>query len=116
MSKDHRLDTALGLGAAKGPVGIALKTILYAVLVFIFAGPLIANNGFDRASANAAIGTGTADAVSFGAHFVANPDLVTRFALGRELASGDPATYYSGGTRGYVDYPASEWGDPDERP
>ena len=81
-----------------------------------FAGPLIANNGFDRASANAAIGTGTADAVSFGAHFVANPDLVTRFALGRELASGDPATYYSGGTRGYVDYPASEWGDPDERP
>jgi multiple sugar transport system permease protein len=38
----HRLDTALGLGGARGPAGIVGKTILYAVLVFIFAGPLIA--------------------------------------------------------------------------
>lgn len=74
-----------------------------------FDGPLIVNNGFDRASANAAIATGTADAVSFGAHFIANPDLVTRFALGREPAAGDPATFYSGGTRGYTDYPLSTW-------
>ncbi|MGY0233832.1 alkene reductase [Longispora urticae] len=74
-----------------------------------FAGPLIANFGFDRASGNAAIERGTADAVSFGAHFIANPDLVTRFALDRELATGDPATYYTGGAAGYVDYPTSDW-------
>ncbi|MBL1092242.1 MULTISPECIES: hypothetical protein [Streptomyces] len=36
-----------------------------------------------------------------------NPDLVIRFALGRELAAGDPSTYYTGDARGYVDYPVS---------
>ncbi|WP_079110322.1 alkene reductase [Streptomyces roseifaciens] len=73
----------------------------------LFDGPLIANLGFDRASANAAIEAGIADAVSFGTRFIANPDLVTRFALGHDLAAGDPGTYYSGGAGGYVDYPAS---------
>ncbi|WP_042417949.1 oxidoreductase [Streptacidiphilus anmyonensis] len=69
----------------------------------LFAGPLIANNGFDRESANAAVASGVADAVSFARHFIANPDLVTRFALGREPAPGDPSTYYAGGVRGYLD-------------
>lgn len=72
-----------------------------------FEGPLIANNGFDRDSANALIDAGSADAVSFATHFVANPDLVGRFALGRALATGDPDTYYQGGAEGYVDYPAA---------
>ncbi|MER5253127.1 alkene reductase [Streptomyces sp. NPDC002855] len=72
-----------------------------------FEGPLIANNGFDRDSANALVDAGHADAVSFATHFVANPDLVGRFALGRELAAGDPATYYQGGAKGYADYPAA---------
>lgn len=72
-----------------------------------FEGPLIANNGFDRESANALLDAGLADAVSFATHFIANPDLVGRFALGRELAAGDPATYYMGGAEGYVDYPAA---------
>lgn len=72
-----------------------------------FEGPLIANNGFDGDSANALVGAGFADAVSFGTHFVANPDLVGRFALGRALTAGDPATYYQGGAAGYVDYPSA---------
>ncbi|GAA1245218.1 alkene reductase [Kitasatospora nipponensis] len=70
-----------------------------------FDGPLIANLGFDRESANAVIQAGIADAVSFATHYIANPDLVARFALGRELAIGDPATYYQGGAGGYTDYP-----------
>jgi multiple sugar transport system permease protein len=37
-----RLDTALGLGAMSGPVGFTIKAIFYAVIVFIFAGPLLA--------------------------------------------------------------------------
>ncbi|MFG1646128.1 alkene reductase [Amycolatopsis sp. NPDC049252] len=68
----------------------------------LFDGPLIVNNGFDLASGNAVVEAGIADAVSYARHFVANPDLVTRFALGRELAAGDPATYYGGGVRGYL--------------
>jgi multiple sugar transport system permease protein len=36
-----RLDTALGLGGARGPVAVGLKVLLHAVLVVLFAGPLI---------------------------------------------------------------------------
>jgi multiple sugar transport system permease protein len=35
-------DTALGLDTKRGPFAILAKTVLYALLVFIFAGPLIA--------------------------------------------------------------------------
>ncbi|MEU1626735.1 alkene reductase [Streptomyces sp. NPDC020096] len=76
-----------------------------------FHGPVIANNGFDRESANAIIEAGIADAVSFATHYIANPDLVARFAMGRALAVGDRDTYYTGGVGGYVDYPASSWCD-----
>jgi len=62
-----------------------------------FDGHVIANNGFDQASANAVIEAGIADAVSFARSFIANPDLVTRFAMARDLAAGDPGTYYTGG-------------------
>jgi len=39
---NRRLDTALGLGGARGPVGVTVKVVLYAVVVFVFAGPLLA--------------------------------------------------------------------------
>ncbi len=74
----------------------------------LFDGPLIANHGFDRATGNAIVEAGIADAVSFARLFVANPDLVSRFALGHDLATADRSTHYSGGARGYVDYPV--WG------
>ncbi|MGW1077846.1 alkene reductase [Streptomyces sp. NPDC002537] len=77
----------------------------------LFHGPLIANGGFGQASGNAVIEAGLADAVGFATHFIANPDLVTRFALGREPATGDRDTYYAGGAGGYVDYPVSGWQD-----
>ncbi|WP_447040591.1 alkene reductase [Streptomyces sp. DSM 118878] len=73
----------------------------------LFRGPLIVNNGFDRVSANAAVEEGVADAVSFARHFIATPDLVSRFAAGREPSPGDPATYYRGGAQGYVDHPSA---------
>lgn len=69
----------------------------------LFDGPLIVNNGFDRESGDAVIEAGIADAVSYARHFIANPDLVTRFALGHPLVPGDPATYYGGGAAGYVE-------------
>jgi len=74
-----------------------------------FDGHVIANNGFDQASANAVIEAGIADAVSFARSFIANPDLVTRFAMARDLAAGDPGTYYTGGAGGYLDYAVSDW-------
>ena len=71
----------------------------------LFAGPLIANHGFDRETGNAIVEAGIADAVSFARLFIANPDLVSRFALGRRLAASDRSTHYRGGPRGYTDYP-----------
>lgn len=72
----------------------------------LFDGPLIANHGFDRDAANAVIAANSADAVSFARPYIANPDLVARFALGHDLAVSDRATYYAGGAHGYIDYPA----------
>lgn len=71
-----------------------------------FGGTVIANGGYDAERAEAAIGGGEADAVSFGALFIANPDLPQRLRLGAPLAEPDAATFYVGGERGYVDYPA----------
>ncbi|MGW3999029.1 alkene reductase [Amycolatopsis sp. NPDC004772] len=69
----------------------------------LFDGLLIVNNGFDRETGDAVIDAGIADAVSYARHFVANPDLVTRFALGHPLEAADPATFYGGGAAGYLD-------------
>ncbi|WP_410639392.1 alkene reductase [Amycolatopsis sp. lyj-346] len=73
----------------------------------LFGGSLIVNNGFDRETGNAVIEAGIADAVSYARHFVANPDLVTRFALDLPLAPADPATFYGGGAAGYVEQAAA---------
>jgi N-ethylmaleimide reductase len=37
--------------------------------------------------------------------FLANPDLAERFAEGVPLNAPDQSTFYSGGERGYIDYP-----------
>lgn len=70
-----------------------------------FAGRYIANGGFDRYRAEAALARGRADLISFGRAFIANPDLVQRLRLGAPLRPADPATYYGGDAHGYTDYP-----------
>jgi N-ethylmaleimide reductase len=73
-------------------------------------GPVIANNNHDLESARGLLDSGRADAVSFGRHFIANPDLVERLRTGAPLAKADRKTYYSGGDDdrlGYTDYPAA---------
>lgn len=70
-----------------------------------FRGVLVANGGYDRETAEAAIASGAADLISFGRPFIANPDLPERFASGAPLETADPATFYGGDERGYTDYP-----------
>ncbi len=70
-----------------------------------FGGVYIANEKFDRDSANAAIAAGKADAVAFGRTFIANPDLVERLKTGAPLNAPDPTTFYGGDGKGYTDYP-----------
>jgi len=42
MSRGNRTDTALGLSYPRGPLARILRVLLYAVVVVIFAGPLLA--------------------------------------------------------------------------
>lgn len=71
-----------------------------------FQGALIVNDGFDQESAAEIINSNGADAVSFGRHYIANPNLVERFETGRELAEFTTSNLYSAGVEGYTDYPA----------
>ncbi len=70
-----------------------------------FRGPLIANGGYKKESADGAVASGAADLVAFGRPFIANPDLPERFAAGAPLTQPDPSTFYGGDARGYTDYP-----------
>jgi len=72
-----------------------------------FAGPLILNDGFDGTSAAEALAEGRGAAVSFGRHFIGNPDLVRRLREGLPLAGFDLKTLYTPGPAGYTDYPCA---------
>ena len=67
---------------------------------------LIANKAYDLARANAVLGEGSADFVSFATAYIANPDLPERLRRGAPLAAAERKTFYGGGAKGYTDYPA----------
>ncbi len=71
-----------------------------------FGGTYIANNGYDRDMAIEAVADGSADLIAFGRPFIANPDFVERLAKNAPLNEFDRATFYGGGAKGYIDYPA----------
>ena len=70
-----------------------------------FDGPYIANGGYDKARAAEALSSASSDLVAFGAPYIANPDLVERFALNAHLNEPDESAFYGGDERGYIDYP-----------
>ena len=78
----------------------------YKALRAKFGGAWIANNGYTKDTADAAIASGYADVIAFGRPFVANPDLAERLRLGVALSELDPDTLYGGGSHGYTDYPS----------
>jgi N-ethylmaleimide reductase len=80
-------------------------TVDYRALKSKFGGTYIANNGYDLDRAASAAGAGSADLVSFGTPFLANPDLVRRYRENLPLNLPDPSTFYTGGETGYNDYP-----------
>lgn len=70
-----------------------------------FTGLYMANQGYDKARGNEAVAEGRADMVAFGELYIANPDLVERFAEDAPLNQPNRDTYYGGGEEGYTDYP-----------
>jgi N-ethylmaleimide reductase len=81
----------------------------------VYQGRLIANAGYTKATAEAALAAGDADLVSFGSLFIANPDLPERFRQDGPLNTPDPQTFYAypcddstqncNFEQGYTDYP-----------
>ena len=66
---------------------------------------IIANCGYTKETGEAELEKGVAKLISFGALFLANPDLPKRFELGEALNEPDRATMYGGKDEGYIDYP-----------
>lgn len=71
-----------------------------------FGGTCISNTDHDAQRAEEVLASGRADLISFGRPYLANPDLLHRFALDAPLNQADPETFYQGEERGYTDYPA----------
>jgi N-ethylmaleimide reductase len=74
----------------------------------LYPGTLIVAGGYTLERANAVLKQDSADLVAFGQLFLANPDLPERLRRGAELNHPDQATFYTGGAKGYIDYPTLE--------
>ncbi|WP_455355848.1 alkene reductase [Streptomyces sp. SYSU K217416] len=73
-----------------------------------FAGTFILNPLSEGPTGHDALGLiedGTTDIVAFGALFLANPDLPARLATEGPYNTPDPATFFGGDDKGYLDYP-----------
>ncbi|MGL4379760.1 MAG: alkene reductase [Vibrio sp.] len=98
MAYVHIMDQA-SRGAPAMPEGFLAK------FREVFKGTLILAGGMDLDKANQLLANGTIDLAAFGTPYIANPDLVERYRHGWPLAEPDPALYYGGDERGYIDYP-----------
>ena len=116
VEDDHRA-TYLALVDALAPLGLAYlhvaegpDTEFTAVLRERWAGPLILNpytpGAWTGPEALKQIETGETDLISYGALFLANPDLPKRLAAGGPFNTPDYAKAYGGDHEGYTDYPA----------
>lgn len=66
---------------------------------------VMANGGYTRETGEQELEKGIAQLISYGALFLANPDLPKRFEVNAELNHPDRATMYGGGEKGYTNYP-----------
>lgn len=90
-----------------GERGTDAEQAILAALRERWHGSYVANGAYDGERAAAAVRDGWADAVAFGVPFIANPDLPLRLRDRMPLAQADRETFYTGGERGYIDYPAA---------
>lgn len=91
--------------------GISLTNTFKKRIRDAFSGVLIYAGEYTPEKAEAAVKSGFADAVGFGRLYIANPDLVERIVQGGPYNVPDRTTFYTGGSRGYTDYPVlPTWG------
>lgn len=71
----------------------------------IYNGMLMTNSGYSIDEAEKVIENEISDMVAFGKLLISNPDLVERIRNREKLNDWDVNTFYSGGEKGYIDYP-----------
>ncbi|WP_036374115.1 alkene reductase [Micromonospora sp. ATCC 39149] len=114
--EDGHRETYLALVDALAPLGLAYlhvaegaDTEFTPVLRRRWSGVLILNpytpDGWTGPEALKLIEGGDADLISYGALFLANPDLPRRLAEGGPFNAPDYTTAYGGDHKGYTDYP-----------
>lgn len=96
------------LHVLEGDMATNTRSLNYRELKDKFGGKYMANCGYDQERAETAISKGDADLVAFGKLYLANPDLVQRFAKHAPLNTPDTATFYGGDAHGYTDYPTMD--------
>lgn len=86
--------------------GHGMETIDYItpLLRHQFDGPLLVDGGYSKESAQEVLDNDLAEGNTFGAPFIANPDLVERFKKGRTLKPPRSEYFYAAGPEGYTDY------------
>lgn len=89
----------------EGDMMTKVSALDYRALRSKFAGPYIANNGYDLVRSQTAVRSGAVDLVAFGIPFLANPDLVRRYRENLPLNAADLSSFYGGSEAGYTDYP-----------
>jgi N-ethylmaleimide reductase len=70
-----------------------------------FQGVLMSNGSYTRESGESTVACEAADAIVYGRPYIANPDLVDRFAKQAPLNQVNYDRLYGGGPDGYSDYP-----------
>ncbi|MDR4463926.1 MAG: alkene reductase [Nitrospira sp.] len=70
-----------------------------------FHGVLMTNGSYTLESGEVTVSSGAADAIVYGRPYIANPDLVERFAEQAPLNEVNYDRLYGGGPDGYSDYP-----------
>ncbi len=112
IQDDDPVDTYTTLVQALAPMGLAYLHVLrtppmpqvFDILRPLYKGTFAVGGGFDQASGTAALASGMADFVVYGKLFTSNPDLPARFAAGAALTPFDATTFYSPGSKGYIDF------------
>lgn len=111
LSDDNPEETFRTLIEKINPMGLAYLHVIRMkagvdniALAGEFEGSVILNDSYDLERGNRALEEGQADAISFGRHYVANPNLVKKFENGEDLAKPDYKSLYTAGPKGYVDY------------
>jgi N-ethylmaleimide reductase len=70
-----------------------------------FQGTLMTNGSYTHENGEFTVASGAADAIVYGRPYIANPDLVERFAKQAPLNEVNYDRLYGGGPDGYSDYP-----------